>query len=88
MDGTRISLGSEGTVLVIGGVTSTASRPARNSASPTATTLARSEDVGDFVASGIGISSADAAVLARRGMAEGLVEGVVMGVVGMVMWML
>ncbi|EON66383.1 hypothetical protein W97_05480 [Coniosporium apollinis CBS 100218] len=88
VDGTRISLGPEGTVLVIGGVTSTATRPARNSASPTATTLARSEDVGDFVASGIGISSADVAVLARRGMAEGLVEGVVMGVVGMVMWML
>ncbi|KAJ9635406.1 hypothetical protein H2199_008409 [Coniosporium tulheliwenetii] len=65
VDGTRISLGPEGTVLVIGGVTSTASRPARNSA--TATMATRSEDVGDFVASGIGISSADGAVGLGRG---------------------
>jgi hypothetical protein len=99
VSGTTYSLDSKGTALVINGKTSTIPKtPASNSASTTrssdsqTTSPSSSSEAstsqrhpGNFIASGIGISSKGAASNVRIGRLEKMVEGTIMGIAG---WLL
>jgi hypothetical protein len=100
VSGTTYSLDPKGTALVVDGKTSTIPRtPASNAASTTASPsnsistegsrLTTSRDPGEYIASGLGISSSKAgAGLARIRGVDGVVEGAVMGLAGWLLMLL